>query len=79
MKKKILLPILAFAILLTAIAVIFSNIKNKNKEPETTLETTTTQEETTTEPPTKAYETDENYTRKIDFDSLKATNPDVIA
>jgi len=79
MKKKILLPILAFAILLTAIAVIFSNIKNKNKEPETTLEITTTQEETTTEPPTKAYETDENFTRKIDFDSLKATNPDVIA
>ena len=79
MKKKILLPILAFAVLLTAIAVIFSNIKSKNKEPETTLETTTTQEETTTEPPTKAYETDENYTRKIDFDSLKATNPDVIA
>ena len=32
MKKKILLPILTFAILLTAIAVIFSNIKNKNRK-----------------------------------------------
>jgi len=31
MKKKILLPILAFAVLLTAIAVIFSNTKSKNK------------------------------------------------
>ena len=78
MKKKILLPILAFAVLLIVIAVIFSNRKNK-KEPETTTETTTTVEETTTMPPTKAYETDENYKRKIDFDSLKATNPDVIA
>ena len=78
MKKKILLPILAFAVLLIVIAVIFSNRKNK-KEPETTTEATTTVEETTTMPPTKAYETDENYNRKIDFDSLKATNPDVIA
>jgi len=78
MKKKVLLYILAFAIILIVIAVIFSNRRRK-KETETTVETTATEVETTTVPPTKAYETDENYKRKIDFNSLKATNPDVIA
>ena len=78
MKKNVLLYILAFAIILIVIAVIFSN-RIRKKETETTVETTTTEVETTTVPPTKAYETDENYKRKIDFNSLKATNPDVIA
>lgn len=79
MKKKILLPILAFAIMLIFIAILFSRTGKREKEPETTVEVTTTEVETTTWVPTKAYEIDENYKRKIDFESLKATNPDVIA
>lgn len=79
MKKKILLPILAFAIVLIFIAILFSRTGKREKEPETTVEVTTTEVETTTWATTKAYEIDENYKRKIDFESLKATNPDVIA
>jgi sortase, srtB family len=81
MNKKFFLPVSVFIIVLIAIAVIL-NIINRNKKVETIIETvteTTTEPETTTEAPTKAYEADENYKRKIDFTSLKETNPDVVA
>lgn len=79
MKKKIL-PIVIFAVLLIIIAITLSIFRNRKKEVETTEETTTTETpvETTTEAPTFAFETDENYKRQIDFETLKATNEDVI-
>ena len=81
MNKKFFLPVTVFIIVLIAIAVIL-NIINRNKKTVAIVETiteTTTEPETTTEAPTKAYEADENYKRKIDFTSLKETNPDVVA